>query len=142
MLFFDHEIAGGPAHDVEHFEDRNAAADELRKGARKTGHANLMNERTENRELELPAIPELLAARRTQKGAHAENDVPPMPRTRKYHFARTKSLTSIRNCVGAGSLAPKSAKISPKTGTTLHDQESGNGEGNANHNDRDKSSPI
>ena len=29
-----------------------------------------------------------------------------------------KSLKSIKNCVGAGSLAPKSLKISPKTGTT------------------------
>src|SRR5437764_658985 len=34
----------------------------------------------------------------------------PIPTTRKYHSLRTKSETSIRNWVGAGSLAPKSLK--------------------------------
>ena len=59
-----------------------------------------------------------------------------MPRIKKYHFARMKSLKSIRNCVGAGSLAPKSLKISPKTGTTSNDKKSRDQERDANDDDR------
>ena len=69
MLVFDNVIAGGAADDVEHFQDRHAAADELRKGARETRHANLVNERPKDRQLQLPAIAELLAACGTQESS-------------------------------------------------------------------------
>src|SRR5438128_12481626 len=66
-------IAGRTTNDVEHFQDRNAAADQLGKGPRKTRHANLMNERTEDRQLEFPTVPQLFAAGRTQKRANAKD---------------------------------------------------------------------
>ena len=65
-------IAGSATDDVEHFEDRHAAADELRERPRKARHANLMKERPENRELQLPAIRESFAAGRAQKSANTE----------------------------------------------------------------------
>ena len=45
-------------------------------------------------------------------------NVPLMPMTSQYQLPRTNDETSSRNCVGPGSCAPKSAKMSPKTGTT------------------------
>src|SRR5438132_10399347 len=53
---------------------------------------------------------------------HDALPISPIPRRRKYHSPRMKLLRSMRNCVGAGSFAPKSLKISPKIGTTRSEE--------------------
>ena len=66
-------VARRAAHDVEHFQDRHAAADQLSKGSGEARHADLMHERSEDRELEFPPVTQLAAARRAQEGADTEN---------------------------------------------------------------------
>ena len=94
---FDDVITGGAADDVEHFQDRHAAADELREGAGETRHADLVNERTEDRQLQLPACPRAVCRALERRKVRMPKNTPPTPRIRKYHSPRMKSLTSIRN---------------------------------------------
>src|SRR5205823_3409854 len=65
--------AGGTANYVEHFKDRHAAPDELRKRAGKTRHCDFVHKRSEDRKLQFPAIAHLPAASRAQEGATAED---------------------------------------------------------------------
>ena len=54
-----------------------------------------------------------------RRKARAPKIVPPIPKPGSIPLAANESRSRrSRNCVGAGSLAPKSLKISPKIGTT------------------------
>ena len=128
-------IAGRTAHDVEHFEDRNATADQLREGPRKAGHANLMNKRTENRELEFPTIPELFATSRAQKSANAEDRAPNTED--KEVPLRTNKVTNIdQKLCRRRKLGSEVGENFAEDRNNSHDQERGNGEGNADDDDR------
>src|ERR1700692_4076702 len=66
-------ISRRPTDDVEHLKDRHATADKLGEGARKSRHANLVHERPENWQFELPAIGEYLAPFGAHKGAQPKD---------------------------------------------------------------------
>src|SRR5947207_9810505 len=96
------------------------------KGPGKTRHANLMNERAENRQLELPTVPKLFAASRTQKCANteerachgSEKDIP---------FPADK-ITDINKKLGRrGKFGAKISENFAEDRDNSHDQESGDG---------------
>jgi hypothetical protein len=66
-------VAGGTADNVEHFQNRHAAADELRKGPGEPRHANFMHKWSEDRQLEFPAIAQLATPGGAQEGADTED---------------------------------------------------------------------
>src|SRR5206468_10465760 len=93
-----------------------------------------MNERSENRQLELPTVPKLFAASRTQKCANteerachgSEKDIP---------FPADK-ITDINKKLGRrGKFGDKISENFAEDRDNSHDQESGDGNRDADHDD-------
>ena len=132
----DNVIAGGAAHDVEHFEDRNAAADQLREGARKTRHANLMNERPEDRAASVSSDrAELFAAGRAQKSANAE-DRAADTEDEEIPFAADEIADVDQELRRRRQFGAEILEDFAEDRDNPHDQEGGNREGDANDDDR------
>src|SRR5437764_15306543 len=94
-----------------------------------------MNERSENRQLELPTVPKLFAASRTQKCANteerachgSEKDIP-LP---------TDKITDINKKLGRrGKFGSKVSENFAEDRNNSHNEESGDGKSDADNNDR------
>jgi hypothetical protein len=94
-----------------------------------------MNKRAENRELEFPTIPELFAAGRAQKSASAE-DRAPDTEDEEVPLSTNKIADIDKKLCRRRKLGPEVGENFPEDRDNSHDQECGNGEGNADDDDR------
>ncbi len=59
--FFHDDVADGLGNNLQHFQNRHAAADERRQRARETGQADFVGDGAENRQLDAARIPKFAA---------------------------------------------------------------------------------
>ena len=127
-------VTGRAAHDVEHLQNWHTAANELGKCPRKSRHTNLVHERTEHRQLELPSIGKLFTALGAQKGADTENRADHAGR--KDVPAGANEITDIdEELRWSWQLGAKILKDFTKNRNNSNDQKCGDGKCNAEHND-------
>src|SRR5207249_10235156 len=94
-----------------------------------------MNERSENRQLELPTVPKLFAASRTQKCANTEERA--CHGSEKYTPLPADKITDINKKLGRrGKSRAKISENLAEDRDNSHDQESGDGKCDADHDDR------
>src|SRR5205807_5698060 len=105
------------------------------KGPRETRHANLMNERTEDGQLEFPTIPKLFAPGRTQKRANAKDSACDTG-NEEVPLSADKIADINKKLCRRGKFGSKISENFAEDRDNAHNQEGGNGKCNADHDDR------
>src|SRR5256886_17490077 len=94
-----------------------------------------MNERTEDRQLEFPTVPQLIAAGRTQKRANAKDSASDTGHE-EVPLSANKIADINKKLCGRGKFGSKISENFAEDRDNAHDQKGGNGECNTDHDDR------
>src|SRR5262249_53491153 len=132
---FDDVITSRAADDIEHFQDRDTAANELRKRSSKSRHANLVHERTEHRQLQLPAIGKLFTFVRKQERAKSE-DARGDAEHQKVPLAPNKLADVDQELRRRRQLRTKIFEDFAEDWNHANNQKGGDGKRDTNHDDR------
>src|SRR6476469_145801 len=93
-----------------------------------------MNERTEDRQLEFPTVPQLFAAGRTQKRANAKDSASDTGHE-EVPLSANKIADINKKLCARGKFGSKISENFAQDRDNAHDQEGSNGECNADHDD-------
>ena len=131
----DDMITRSAGDDVDDFQNWNTAANQLRESARETRHTDLVDERTEDRQLQLPAIPDCLPRFERRKvrmpkktpATIADQDVP---------IAANELADVDQELRRRGKFGAEILEDFAEDRDDFNDQESRDGKGNADDDDR------
>ena len=128
-------ITGGATDNLQHFQNWDATANELSERARKTRHANLMHERSEHRQLQFPAVGQLLPALGMEKGTDSKNQGTDTDQE-EIPFAADEIADIDQELSWGRQLGAEIFENFTEDWHHAHNQKRGNGECDANHDDR------
>ena len=129
---FHHPVSRRLADDIQHLQNRNPAPDQLRKGPRKAGHTNLVDQRAEHRQLKLQPVPESAPVPGPEKtaetepsGGHGSQEENPLG---------ADKVAQIDQELGwGGKFCPKIGEDRREGGDHLYNQKRGDAEGDQHH---------